>query len=79
MSTKQAPALVNRQRIKRLKVEDDFSRKCVYIAVEHGMCGEHVATAGLARAGSGAAPERSAQARGPEFTSRALLVWEDWA
>lgn len=34
-------------------MEDDFSRECVDIAVEHGMCGEYVATAGPARAGSG--------------------------
>jgi putative transposase len=68
-------ALANGRRIKCLTGVDDFTRECLDIAVDFGICGQYVARV-LEQIGRfRGLPKAIRTDQGPEFTSRALDYW----
>jgi len=69
-------SLVNGRRLKCLTVADDVSHECVDIAVVFGISGQYVARilhqAPIFRGD----PKVISTDNGPEFTSRAFMVWD---
>ena len=68
-------ALANGRRIKCLTIVDDFTRECLEITVDHGICGGYVARVLDTISQFRGAPRAVRTDRGPEFTSRALDRW----
>jgi putative transposase len=68
-------SLANGRRLKCLTVADDFSHECVDIAVDYGISGQYVTRLLDQAAIFRGYPSVVRTDNGPEFTSRAFLVW----
>ena len=68
-------SLANARRIKCLTVADDFSHECVEIAVDWGISGQYVTRVLDRAARFRGYPLAVRTDNGPEFTSRAFMVW----
>jgi len=68
-------SLANGRRLKCLTIVDDFTRECLDIAVDHGICGNYVARVLDSIGQFRGLPRAIRTDQGPEFTSRALDRW----
>ncbi len=68
-------SLFNGRRIKCLTVVDDFSKESLEIAVDYGISGQYVTRVLDQVARFRGYPAAVRTDNGPEFTSRAFLVW----
>ncbi len=68
-------ALANGRRIRCLTVADDFTHECVDIAVDHGISGLYVTRVLDQAACFRGYPQTVRTDNGPEFTSRAFMIW----
>jgi putative transposase len=68
-------SLANGRRLKCLTIVDDFTRECLDIAVDHGICGSYVARVLESIGQFRGLPRAIRTDQGPEFTSRALDHW----
>jgi putative transposase len=68
-------SLASGRRLKCLTIVDDFTRECLDIAVDHGICGNYVARVLDSIGQFRGLPRAIRTDQGPEFTSRALDRW----